>query len=195
MTPPEPELLAFFKALADANRLKLVGLLAHEPHTVEQLAAALGVGSSTASHHLRKLAQVGLVHARADGPYSVYELDPEPLQALAKRLLAADALPPLALDADLGAFDRRVLKAYLEPDGRFRVPLPSKSRQIAVLARHALQAIEPGVTYDEKAINERIHRFTDDTATIRRALVDLGLLGRTPDGGAYWRIDGADGHA
>jgi len=192
MTPPEPELLAFFKALADANRLKLVGLLAHEPHTVEQLAAALGVGSSTASHHLRKLAKVGLVHARADGPYSVYELDPEPLQALAKRLLAADALPPLALDADLGAFDRRVLKAYLEPDGRFRVPLPAKSRQIAVLARHALQAIEPGVTYDEKAINERIQRFTDDTATIRRALVDLRLLGRTPDGGAYWRIEGAD---
>ena len=188
MTQPHPELLAFFKALADANRLKLVGLLAHEPHTVEQLAAALGVGSSTVSHHLRKLADVGLVHARADGPYSVYQLDPEPLQALAKRLLAADALPPLAIDADLGAFDRRVLKAYLEPDGRFRTPLPSKSRQIAVLARHALQAIEPGVTYAEKQLSERIQRFTDDTATIRRALVDLGLLQRTPDGAAYWRV-------
>lgn len=191
MTPQEPELLAFFKALADANRLRAVGLLAHRPHTVEQLAAALGVGSSTASHHLRRLAEVGLVHARADGPYSVYELDPEPLQALAKRLLAAEALPPLAADADLDAFDRKVLKAYLAPDGRFRDPLPRKSRQIAVLARHALATIEPGVTYHEKELNERIQRFTDDTATIRRALVDLGLLGRTPDGGAYWRIEGA----
>lgn len=188
MAPPQTELLAFFKALADANRLKLVGLLAHEPQTVEQLAAALRVGSSTVSHHLRKLADVGLVHARADGPYSVYQLDPEPLQRLAKQLLAADALPPLALDADLGAFDRRVLKTYLEPDGRFRAPLPSKSRQIAVLARHALEAIEPGVTYAEKQLNERLQRFTDDTATIRRALVDLGLLQRTPDGGAYWRV-------
>lgn len=188
MTQPHPELLAFFKALADANRLKLVGLLAHEPQTVEQLAAALGVGSSTVSHHLRKLADVGLVHARADGPYSVYRLDPEPLQQLAKRLLASESLPPLAADADLGAFDRRVLKAYLEPDGRFRDPLPGKSRQVQVLARHALAAIEPGVTYSEKQLNERIQRFTDDTATIRRALVDLGLLGRTPDGGAYWRV-------
>jgi len=186
LTQPHPELLAFFKALADANRLKLVGLLAHAPQTVEQLAAALGVGSSTVSHHLRKLADVGLVHARADGPYSVYRLDPEPLQELAKRLLASESLPPLAADADLGAFDRRVLKAYLEPDGRFR-PLPSKPRQVQVLARHALQAIEPGVTYSEKELNERLQRYTDDTATIRRTLVDLGLLDRTPDGGAYWR--------
>ena len=187
MSPADhPELLAFFKALADANRLKLVGVLAHRPHTVEQLAAALGIGSSTVSHHLRKLADVGLVSARADGPYSVYQLDPEPLQRLAKRLLAAEALPPLAADADLGAFDRRVLKAYLEPDGRFRA-LPSKPRQLQVLARHALPAIEPGVTYSEKQLNERLQRYTDDTATIRRTLVDLGLLLRTPDGAAYWR--------
>jgi len=192
VTTPNPELLAFFKALADANRLKLVGLLAHAPHTVEQLAAALGVGSSTVSHHLRKLADVGLVHARADGPYSVYQLDPEPLQRLAKRLLATEALSPLAADADLGAFDRRVLKAYLEPDGRFRAPLPAKPRQLQVLARHALPAIEPGVTYGEKQLNERLQRFTDDTATIRRTLVDLGLLLRTPDGAAYWRAAGPD---
>jgi DNA-binding transcriptional ArsR family regulator len=189
MTQPHPELLAFFRALADANRLKLVGLLAHAPQTVEQLAAALGVGSSTVSHHLRKLADVGLVHARADGPYSVYRLDPEPLRELAKRLLVSESLPPLAADADLGAFDRRVLKAYLEPDGRFW-PLPSKSRQVQVLARHALAAIEPGVTYSEKQLNERLQRYTDDTATIRRTLVDLGLLGRTPDGAAYWRVAG-----
>jgi len=57
-----------------------------------------------------------------------------------------------------------------------------------VLARHALQAIEPGVTYAEKQLNERLQPFTDDTATIRRALVDLGLLQRTPDGAAYWRV-------
>lgn len=45
-------LLAFSKVLADSNRLKIVGLLAQQPHTVEQLAALLGVGSPTVSHHL-----------------------------------------------------------------------------------------------------------------------------------------------
>jgi DNA-binding transcriptional ArsR family regulator len=55
------ELLTFFKALADAQRLKIVGLLAQEAHTVEQLAALLNISPSTTSHHLSKLAKAGLV--------------------------------------------------------------------------------------------------------------------------------------
>ena len=43
-----PELLAFFKALADATRLKIVGLLARQPHTVKQIAAILNLHPSTA---------------------------------------------------------------------------------------------------------------------------------------------------
>ena len=54
------ELLAFFKALADANRLKILGLLATEEMTVEQLAAVLDLRPSTISHHLARLSQVGL---------------------------------------------------------------------------------------------------------------------------------------
>ncbi|MFN8401960.1 MAG: hypothetical protein U0V48_00135 [Anaerolineales bacterium] len=34
------ELVTFFKALADANRLKIVGLLAEKPYSVEELARA-----------------------------------------------------------------------------------------------------------------------------------------------------------
>ena len=37
--PQIQELLSFFKALADSNRLKIVGLLAQQPRSVEQLAA------------------------------------------------------------------------------------------------------------------------------------------------------------
>ena len=60
------ELVTFFKALADANRLKIVGLLAQKPYSVEELAALLEIKPSTVSHHLAKLAQVGLVSAKAD---------------------------------------------------------------------------------------------------------------------------------
>jgi len=55
------ELLNFFKALADANRLKIVGLLAQKPHTVEELAALLDIKPSTVSHHLARLSDAGLV--------------------------------------------------------------------------------------------------------------------------------------
>ncbi len=46
------ELVAFFKVLSDANRLKIIGLLAHQPYSVEELAALLGLKASTVSHHL-----------------------------------------------------------------------------------------------------------------------------------------------
>lgn len=45
-------LLGFFQALADANRLRIVGVLAQGPQTVEQISALLGLGMSTTSHHL-----------------------------------------------------------------------------------------------------------------------------------------------
>ncbi len=65
-----PELVAFFKALADANRLKIVGLLARQPYSVEELAALLDLKPSTVSHHLSRLAEVGLVSARAESYYN-----------------------------------------------------------------------------------------------------------------------------
>ena len=187
-TSPQAHLLEILKVLADDNRLKAVGLLAHRPHTVEQLAAALGVGSPTASHHLRRLARVGLVHASAEGPYSVYALDTRPLQRLAQQLLAPEALPRLARASDLAAFDRKVLDTFVGADGRFTA-FPRQAKKAMVLVRHALEAFEPGVRYDEREVNERLRRFSDDTARIRRAFVDHGLMRRTPDGSAYWRVD------
>jgi DNA-binding transcriptional ArsR family regulator len=188
MTAAPADLLAFFKALADHNRLRIVGLLASSPSSVDQLAAALGVGSPTVSHHLRRLAEVGLVHARAEGPYSVYALDAEPLHDLARRLLGDEALPDLAADADLDAFDRKVLATFVGPDGRFTA-FPTQVKKSLVLVRHALQAFEPGARYTEQQVNERLRRFSDDTARLRRAFVDHGFMERTADGSAYWRVD------
>jgi hypothetical protein len=178
-------LLEFFKALADANRLRLIGVLAHEPRSVEDLAATLDLDSSTVSHHLARLSRIGLVHARADGPYSVYSLDRDALQALARDLLADDALPRLAGDADLGAFERKVLSTFMGGDGRF-TGFPTQRKKYLVLVRHTLQAFEPGVHYSEAEMNERLERFHDDTARLRRSLVDFGFMGRDRDGGRYW---------
>ncbi|HNC99899.1 MAG TPA: ArsR family transcriptional regulator, partial [Myxococcota bacterium] len=42
-------LLPFFKSLADANRLRIIGLLAHQERGVEELAEALDLRPSTVS--------------------------------------------------------------------------------------------------------------------------------------------------
>src|SRR5512136_2756529 len=87
---PSEELLNFFKALADANRLKIVGLLAQQPYTGEQLAEMLGLSASTVSHHLSMLAHVELVSARSEQYYNVYSLNMAAIQSMAQRLLSRD---------------------------------------------------------------------------------------------------------
>lgn len=82
------ELVSFFKALADANRLKIVGLLAQQPYSVEELAALLDLKPSTVSHHLAKLAQVGLVSAKTQSYYNVYQLDEKALELKSKSLFS-----------------------------------------------------------------------------------------------------------
>jgi len=179
------ELLEFFKALADANRLKIVGLLAREPYTVEHLAAVLGLSVSTTSHHLSYLAHVGLVSARTDGHYSIYSLQINTLQSMAQRLLATEELPRLSADVDLDAYDRKVLDTFLDAEGKIK-SFPAQEKKFQVILRYVLKAFEPGTRYTEKQVNEILSKYQDDIATLRRGLVEYQLMEREGGGGAYW---------
>ena len=181
-------LLEFFKALADENRLKIVGLLAQKSYTVEQLASMIGLGVSTTSHHLARLAKAGLVSAKADGHYYEYSLQLNALHAMAQRLLSADELPRLSDQVDMEAYDRKVMQAFTDPSGRI-TSLPSQEKKLQVLLRHVLKAFEPGVRYPEKQVNEILLQFNEDTAFLRRSLVEYRYMGREGGGGAYWRIE------
>ncbi len=180
------ELFGFFRALADQSRLKIVGLLAQQPYPVEQLSALLGLGESTVSHHLAKLAEAGLVSARAEGHYSVYSLRPDALSHMARRLLRTERLTELAGGIDRSGFDRKVLASFTGPDGRFTA-FPAQEKKYLVLLRHVLREFEPGVRYSERKVNEILLRYSDDTARLRRSLVELGLMDREGGGRDYWR--------
>jgi DNA-binding HxlR family transcriptional regulator len=182
------ELLEFFKALADANRLKIIGLLAQSPATVEQIASALNLSSSTVSHHLSRLARSGLVSARPDSYYSVYQLETKQLEAMAQRMLARETLPAVTEEIDMDAYDRKVLNTYLTSDGKVRA-FPSQHKKYEVVMRHVVQTFEPGERYTEKQVNEILSRFNEDTAQMRRSLIDIGLMQRQGGGGEYWRSE------
>ena len=179
------ELLGFFRALADPSRLKIIGLLAQQAYPVEQLSALLGLGESTVSHHLSRLADAGLVSARAEGHYSVYSLKPDALSDMARRLLKTERLPELAEGIDRSTFDRKVLAAFTGPDGRFTA-FPSQEKKLLVLLRHVLRDFKPGVRYSEKKVNEILLRYSDDTATLRRCMVAFRPMEREGGGRDYW---------
>lgn len=186
----ENDLLTFFKALADANRLKIVGLLAQQPYTVEQIAAILGLGASTVSHHLSRLAEAGLVSATAQSYYNVYRLHTDRVEEMARRLLSTETLPAAATGVDRSAYDQKILRDYLHPDGSLKT-IPSQRKKLLAVLRHIANAFEPGRRYPEKEVNEILSRFHEDTASLRRELISENFMARTTSGEEYWRVDPA----
>jgi hypothetical protein len=186
--PPDDEALRFFRALADANRLRLLGLLALAPHSVEELAGILHLRPSTVSHHLGRLTEAELVEARAESYYSVYALVPGAIESRARRLLARRALRARAADLDLDAYDRNVLHNFLRSDGRLKA-IPAQRRKRMVVLRHLATFFRLGRRYRESEVNRILKRFHPDTATLRREMVGEGLLQRAA--GEYRRIEGA----
>ena len=63
------------KTIADATRLRILGLLADRPHTGRELADALGLSAATVSHHMHRLEGVGIVTATPDATRRVYTLN------------------------------------------------------------------------------------------------------------------------
>jgi len=182
------ELLSFFKALSDANRLRIVALLSDQDLTVGELAEMLDLSSATVSHHLAKLSDVGLVSARAEGYYNVYQLDLDALHEMAKRILSEETLSSVAADVDVDAYDRKVLETFMSSDGRL-LQFPAQQKKEEAVLRYVARAFEPGRRYPEREVNEILSQFHEDTARLRRNLVVFGFMDREGGGGDYWRVE------
>ncbi len=71
------EYASWFRALADPTRIQIVSLLARrgEPMNVGQIVAAVDVGQSTVSAHLKVLAEVRFVLAARRGTATYYRVN------------------------------------------------------------------------------------------------------------------------
>jgi ArsR family transcriptional regulator, arsenate/arsenite/antimonite-responsive transcriptional repressor len=82
------------KALADPARIRLVSILlasnGQEACTCE-LTEPLGLSQPTVSHHLKKLAEAGLITGERRGVWTYYRVVPDALSALAQVLLTPQA--------------------------------------------------------------------------------------------------------
>ena len=80
MSPGEAAATAsLFKALADPARVRIVNMLAtrDEPVCACEFHPALGLSQATASHHLKKLTDAGLLEREQRGKWAYFSLNPE----------------------------------------------------------------------------------------------------------------------
>ncbi len=179
--------LDLVRAVSPPDRLRIIGTLASGPADALHIAEALGLTLHRTYHHLSYLAGMGLVRLRTAGRnrFDLYELDLAEVEALARREFAGRRLtyvPAAGLDPKTG----KILAACLNADGTIKhIPLQPAKRM--VLLQYLANAFQPGVNYSEKQVNELLRRFHEDTAGLRRDLVDAGWLRRERDGSRYWR--------
>jgi hypothetical protein len=75
----------------------------------------------------------------------------------------------------------------LSPDGRLK-DFPAQQKKLEAILRHVVEAFEPGRRYPEKEVNQILLIFNEDTARLRRRLIEIKLMERKGGGGEYWRV-------
>ena len=177
--------LRFFKSLADASRLRMLGILAAGERSVDELAALLDLRPPTVSHHLAILRELGLVSMRAEGNVHMYRLDEDALRALSREVLSPERVASFADDVEAEAWQRKVLRDFFEGERLKEIPASRKKR--AVILGRLSHEFEPGIRYRETEVNDVLKRHHADPATLRRELVGAGLLQRAQS--VYWRSE------
>jgi len=175
------EMLDFVKALADADRLRIVGLLAQHPARAAEIGKQLGFPLPEAVRHLDHLVHGGVLRLEQ----GTYRLDSDGLERLARRQFEGQR-PAYTPAPDVEARTRRILTAYLNPDGSVR-QMPLQGAKLRILLEYLVNAFAFGAVYTEQEVNLILSRFHPDVSSLRRALVDAGLLARERNGARYWR--------
>ena len=73
---------AVFFAIADANRRRMLDLLAAGDSPAQELADRFDISFAAVSQHLKVLREAGLVARRTDGRRRIYHLTPEKLRVI-----------------------------------------------------------------------------------------------------------------
>lgn len=89
------QLATVFKALGDPTRVRLVSLIAATSDgeaCICDLTEPVGLSQPTVSHHMKKLAEAGLVTRTQRGKWAYYRIVPGALTAIGQALIPADPI-------------------------------------------------------------------------------------------------------
>lgn len=173
--------------LLDRERLAVAGALAVRPRTTDELVEQTDLDQRTVLSMLGDLRAAELVVVGGDGRY---ELDDKAIRRAAQE--SADIEIPMDPLIGFGMTDdeQQVLGRFFS--GRVLNEIPTqRAKRLIVLQRLALE-FDVGRRYTEFEVNDVLGAFHPDWSTLRRGMVDEGLLDREPTAGGnlYWRSGG-----
>ena len=174
------EKLELLKLLADETRLSILNLLLKEDSYVEKIACELSLTPATVCYHLKKLEAAGVVRCSRSQFYIIYSLNREIFDKPLYELIKTD-VPTIS---DEEKYQREVISHFFKYGRLTQIPTQRKKREIVLL--EIAKAFDADRKYDEKEVNEIIHRFHEDHCTIRREMIAFGIMARERE--IYWRI-------
>lgn len=182
---PTTELLRFFAALSDEERLRIAGLLAGHEATVQEIATLLQMRPRAVARHLATLADAGLVRSTQRGAPSNWSLDIAALREQRKRLLARERAASPADEPGTPEWERSVLANFF--DGELLAVIPANLKKRHVVLAWLVERFERDTRYPEREVNEIIKRHHPDSSALRRELIDHRYMQR--ENGVYWRVE------
>lgn len=175
----DPISLDLLRSVLDPVRLAVLGSSVGQRASIDELCARLGVGPRVVAEAVGSLRTSGLLTSEGT-------VDELALRAIARTLPPREPGLGTPVSGPWTEEEADVLGRFFA-DGRL-VEIPASTKKRMLVLEKIVQGFEPGLRYRERDVNFMIQLIHADYATIRRYLVDEGLLARAD--GAYWRTGG-----
>ena len=169
----------FARLCLDPVRVAALGRAAEGSLSADALSQAMGIRRRDALEAIADLRLAGVIDS--DGA-----LLRDGLRSIAATLPRPEAASPAITAGDWSNDEVLVLQTFFSGDRLKEIPTQRSKRRLVI--ERLAQDFEPGIRYDERAVNEQLRTYHDDYAALRRYLVDEGIMTRAE--GVYWRSGG-----
>jgi DNA-binding transcriptional ArsR family regulator len=163
-----------FKALADEKRIKILAAAIDRELSIDDLMAVTGLPRRAVSQCVAYLQRIELLVSTESSGGPMYRFSRRPL------IDALRTMHPRQEQSDFGddlaEYDQKVLSTFME-DGRLK-SIPAQARKREVILRFLAEQFEPARMYGEREVNEILRRYHEDVASLRRYMVDAGIISR-----------------
>lgn len=174
--------ITIMKALSDSSRLMVINSLMEKSQCLEELAERLNLASSTISFHLKKLEKAKLVVKEKQQYYVIFSINSDVFNYTLKDLTTFENIEKVVQEERIEKYRQKVLKTFFK-DGKL-MQLPAQHKKRWIVLNEIADDFELERNYSESEVNSIIAKYYEDYCTIRRELIEEGVMAR--DGYKYW---------